>query len=152
MQQKQEKKRDFGSDFAPAMGVEPEFERPEAGRWQVEEKLKAKERNAAGKWADARATFSLETEGGPGFVDPGSFALAEHSSPPAASRSRPPPPPSTAPREISPPPPASAPHAAGAAEASQEAEEEEDAAVHRPAEAEHRAPARASNPDSPGSR
>jgi len=81
MQQKQEKKRDFGSDFAPAMGVEPEFERPEAGRWQVEEKLKAKERNAAGKWADARATFSLETEGGPGFVDPGSFALAEHSSP-----------------------------------------------------------------------
>ena len=80
--ERKQKKPDFGSDFAPAMAPEPVFERPEAGRWAVEEKLKDKaERNASGKWVDARASFSLQTEGGPGFVDPGSWALAEHSSP-----------------------------------------------------------------------
>ena len=80
--ERKQKKTDFGSDFAPALAPEPVFERPEAGRWAVEEKVKAKaERSASGKWADTRASFSLETEGGPGFVDPGSWALAEHSSP-----------------------------------------------------------------------
>jgi hypothetical protein len=81
-QEKKRKKSDFGSDFAPSMDVEPVFERPEAGRWDVATRKKGKgERGASGQWADARASFGLETEGGPGFVDPGSHALAEHSSP-----------------------------------------------------------------------
>src|SRR5688572_21741261 len=77
------KKSKVTSDFAPALDTEPVFERPEAGRWDYDSKVKSShfKHTPTGAWADGRSSFGLETTGGFGFVDPGSYALASHSSP-----------------------------------------------------------------------
>jgi hypothetical protein len=81
--QRQDEKSKITSEFAPALPAEPVFERPEAGRWDYAEKIAFTPEmgTPTGAWADARSSFGLETRGGFGFVDPGSFALASHSSP-----------------------------------------------------------------------
>jgi hypothetical protein len=82
---KQDKRKvDTTSEFAPALDAEPVVERPEVGRWQQAPKYndyKPGHFTPSGAWIDGRASFGLETLGGPGFVDPGSFALANHSTP-----------------------------------------------------------------------
>ena len=80
---KQDKKPHKFSEFAPALEEDPVFERPAEGRWDQG----AKSENFAigphaptGSWADGRSSFGLDTKGGAGFLDPGSFALSEHNS------------------------------------------------------------------------
>jgi hypothetical protein len=84
MQKLDKRKPDPSSEFAPALDAEPVFERPEVGRW--DQALRYNDYRPghftpSGAWVDGRASFGLESLGGVGFVDPGSFALANHSSP-----------------------------------------------------------------------
>jgi hypothetical protein len=82
---------DFGRDFAPALGSEPTYERVGADRWQSEigdrhEHFAPAHGDAAsGNWADTRSAFDLPSLAGPGFLDPGSHALANHVGPMMAS-------------------------------------------------------------------
>jgi hypothetical protein len=83
---KQDTKKADLSEFAPALDSEPVFERPEVGRWDQARRPAYNDYVPAhptpsGAWVDGRSSFGLESLGGPGFVDPGSHALASHSSP-----------------------------------------------------------------------
>src|SRR5262249_13945144 len=72
------------SDFAPALDSEPVFERPAEERWEIEprpEPFIPFLPNAAGPWADTLSAYDVDSPPGPGFLDPGSYALMNHVAP-----------------------------------------------------------------------
>ncbi len=78
------------SDFAPALDSDPVFERPGEGRWEIAprtEPFTPFAPTAAGPWADTRSAFDVGHGPGPGFLDPGTHALANHVAPMLASES-----------------------------------------------------------------
>jgi hypothetical protein len=80
MAQDHDNKPDF-SDLAPALDPDPVFERPsgfEHAPPTVEQLFGPSPHAPSGAWADNRSSFGLEMDGGPGFLDPGTFALGRH--------------------------------------------------------------------------
>jgi hypothetical protein len=68
------------SELAPALDSEPVFERPSGFEHAPAADLRYSPNPHAptGAWADSRSSFGLDAEGGPGFLDPGTFALGRH--------------------------------------------------------------------------
>jgi hypothetical protein len=73
------------NELAPALDVEPVYERPAEGRWeqaQVPETTHGgQDFGATGAWADGRSFFDIPELAGPAFVDPGTFALQSYLAP-----------------------------------------------------------------------
>ena len=86
---KQEQRRRRMDEFAPPLPEEPAFERPSDEAYGQRPRRDLLDRSPTGSWADDRSARAAPAGGAPAFVDPGSFALANHAIPLMESRSLP---------------------------------------------------------------
>jgi hypothetical protein len=86
--QRRQKRRRLG-EFAPALPAEPAFERPSDEAYARRKDQDPYGRSPTGAWADGRTPPGAPADGAPSFVDPGSYALANHAIPLMESKSLP---------------------------------------------------------------
>ena len=89
MWREREERRRRIDEFAPPLPEEPAFERPTDEAYGQRRRRDPYGRSPTGSWADGRSAQAAPAGDAPAFVDPGSYALANHGTPLMESRSLP---------------------------------------------------------------
>jgi hypothetical protein len=82
-------KRRRRDEFAAPLPAEPAFERPTDEAYARKRQQDLMGRSPTGAWADGRTQPASPADDAPAFVDPGSYALANHAIPLMESKSLP---------------------------------------------------------------